>query len=131
MFPAPTVVPDDDLFGVSGKVCLVTGGGRGIGEVSQKLNKKAFCPNFISDVLPPSFYISGCFMKMIAEEYVRRGCRVIISSRKASACVATAQAINVKLSSIPGAGSCHAIPADIATNAGCVGLAEALQKSGK
>jgi len=58
---------------------------------------------------------------MIAREYVKRGARVYISSRKAHVCDAVAK----KLSST---GTCFSLPADISTLPGIRALAEALAK---
>jgi NAD(P)-dependent dehydrogenase (short-subunit alcohol dehydrogenase family) len=78
------------LFSVAGKVCVVTGGGRGIGE-------------------------------MIARAYVENGARVYITSRQADALSQTASALTKA-----GPGSCHAIPEDLSTEAGCKRFAAAL-----
>lgn len=69
-----------DMFDISGRVAVVTGGSRGIG-------------------------------KMIAEEFVRRGVRTYITSRKAAVCEQTA----AELSEF---GECIAIPKDLSTTAG-------------
>jgi NAD(P)-dependent dehydrogenase (short-subunit alcohol dehydrogenase family) len=66
-----------DMFDLSGKVAIVTGGSRGIG-------------------------------KMIAEEFVRRGVRTYISSRKAEPCDQTAK----ELSEF---GECISLPHDLST----------------
>ncbi|MCU1357546.1 MAG: dehydrogenase, short-chain alcohol dehydrogenase like [Acidimicrobiales bacterium] len=84
--PAPT--PPAELFSVSGKTVLVTGGTRGIG-------------------------------RMIAGGFVAGGANVIVSSRKADACAATA----AELSAF---GSCVGIPADLSTEDGARGLADAV-----
>lgn len=76
-----------DLFGVAGKNVLVTGGGRGIGE-------------------------------MIAEGLVVNRCFVIISSRDAKQCEATASRLNAL-----GKGKCVAFGSDLATPAGVEALA--------
>jgi NAD(P)-dependent dehydrogenase (short-subunit alcohol dehydrogenase family) len=80
-----------DLFSITGKVALVTGGSRGIGA-------------------------------MIARGFVEAGARVYISARKESECAKTAAA----LSGLSELGTCIAIPADLSTEAGCRGLAEAI-----
>ena len=79
-----------DLFDLSGRVALITGGSRGIG-------------------------------RMIAEEYVRRGVRTYIASRKADVCRQTA----AELSTF---GTCIDLPADLATLDGVRGLAQALKE---
>jgi len=66
-----------DMFDLTGKVAVVTGGSRGIG-------------------------------KMIAEEFVRRGVRTYISSRKAEPCDQTAK----ELSEF---GECISLPHDLST----------------
>ena len=81
----------DNLFDVSGKIVLVTGGARGIG-------------------------------LMIAEAFCRRGCTVIISSRKKEACAAAA----ARLSELHSSGRCIALPEDLSTDAGCRRLAAAV-----
>jgi NAD(P)-dependent dehydrogenase (short-subunit alcohol dehydrogenase family) len=83
---APT--PPSELFDVSGKVVVVTGGTRGIG-------------------------------RMIAGGFVAGGATVIVSSRKADACEATAE----ELSEF---GSCTGIPADLSTEDGARVLADAV-----
>jgi NAD(P)-dependent dehydrogenase (short-subunit alcohol dehydrogenase family) len=57
---------------------------------------------------------------MIAEGFVRAGAKVYISSRKASVCEEEA----ARLAKV---GDCAAIPADLSSEAGCLGLAEALR----
>jgi NAD(P)-dependent dehydrogenase (short-subunit alcohol dehydrogenase family) len=84
--PAPT--PLADLFDVSGKVVVVTGGTRGIG-------------------------------RMIAGGFVAGGATVIVSSRKADACAATAE----ELSAL---GTCTGIASDLSTEEGARLLAEAV-----
>ncbi|HBO15245.1 MAG TPA: 3-oxoacyl-ACP reductase [Porticoccaceae bacterium] len=69
-----------DLFDISGKVAVITGGSRGIG-------------------------------RMIATEFVRRGVRTYITSRKAEPCLKTAQ----ELSEI---GECIALPYDLSDSEG-------------
>ena len=66
-----------NLFSVEGKVAIVTGGSRGIGE-------------------------------MIAAGYLANGAKVYISSRKADACVATAEKLVNEFG-----GECIPIPADL------------------
>jgi NAD(P)-dependent dehydrogenase (short-subunit alcohol dehydrogenase family) len=56
---------------------------------------------------------------MIARGYVEAGAKVYISSRKASVC----DEVAAELSKV---GQCISVPADCATEAGCVGLAEAV-----
>jgi NAD(P)-dependent dehydrogenase (short-subunit alcohol dehydrogenase family) len=75
-----------DLFSVSGKVALVTGGSRGIG-------------------------------LMIARGFVEGGAKVYISSRKAEVC----DEVAAELSKV---GECISVPANLATEAACVALAE-------
>ena len=77
-----------ELFDVTDKVVVVTGGTRGIG-------------------------------RMIAGGFVAGGADVIVSSRKADACEATAAELSVH-------GRCRAIPADLSTEDGARGLAEAV-----
>ena len=79
-----------DLFDLSGRVALITGGSKGIG-------------------------------RMIAEEYVRRGVRTYIASRKADVCRQTAAELRAF-------GTCIDIPADLATLEGVRGLADAVTR---
>src|ERR1700684_3682419 len=79
-----------DLFDVSGKTALVTGGSRGIG-------------------------------MMIARGLVQAGARVIVSSRKSADVEAAAQGLGE-------VGDCHAIPADLSTQAGAQALAAATRE---
>jgi NAD(P)-dependent dehydrogenase (short-subunit alcohol dehydrogenase family) len=75
-----------NLFSLDGKVALVTGGSRGIG-------------------------------KMIARGFIEAGCaRVYISSRKAPACIETAEELGPK---------CIPLPQDVSTVEGCQALAKA------
>jgi 2-deoxy-D-gluconate 3-dehydrogenase len=80
----------NDMFELSGKVAVVTGGSRGIG-------------------------------KMIAEEFVRRGVRTYITSRKADACEATARELSEY-------GECIAIPQDLSTTEGIAAFAGEIRK---
>jgi NAD(P)-dependent dehydrogenase (short-subunit alcohol dehydrogenase family) len=73
------------LFSVEGKVALVTGGSRGIGE-------------------------------MIARGFLEAGASVLISSRKADACDATAESLRAF-------GDCVSLPADVSTHDGVQSLA--------
>ncbi|MHB8681819.1 MAG: SDR family NAD(P)-dependent oxidoreductase, partial [Acidimicrobiales bacterium] len=57
--------------------------------------------------------------KMIATGYVEAGAKVYVSSRNTEACEETA----AELAKV---GECHALPADLSTEAGCRSLAEAL-----
>jgi NAD(P)-dependent dehydrogenase (short-subunit alcohol dehydrogenase family) len=77
------------LFGLDGKVALVTGGGQGIG-------------------------------RMIAGGLVEAGAKVYIASRKLDVCEAAA----AELSSV--GGTCLPLQADLATEAGCLALAETI-----
>jgi len=70
----------NDLFDLTGRVAVVTGGSRGIG-------------------------------KMIAAEFVRRGVRTYITSRKSEACLQTAQELSEH-------GECIALPQDLSTAEG-------------
>lgn len=79
-----------DLFSIQGKVAVVTGGSRGIGE-------------------------------MITRGFVEAGAKVYISSRKAEDCERLATELSKH-------GACVALPADLSTEAGANGLAEALGK---
>lgn len=56
---------------------------------------------------------------MIARGYVESGAKVYISARKEAECAATAEALSKS-------GTCIAIPADLSTEAGCKGLADAI-----
>ncbi len=67
----------ENLFSIAGKVALVTGGSRGIGE-------------------------------MITAGFLANGAKVYISSRKADACLATAQRLSEKFD-----GECIGIPGDV------------------
>ena len=73
----------EHLFGLDGKVALVTGGASGIG-------------------------------RMCAESLVRAGARVLIASRKAEACAATAAELNA----LGARGSCEAFGGDVGTEKG-------------
>ncbi|TKD52124.1 SDR family oxidoreductase [Sphingomonas baiyangensis] len=55
--------------------------------------------------------------RMIAEGFVKMGARVYVSSRRAEACIATAEALG---------DNCHALPQDVSTVAGCKALAAQL-----
>jgi NAD(P)-dependent dehydrogenase (short-subunit alcohol dehydrogenase family) len=57
--------------------------------------------------------------RMIAQGYVEAGARVYISSRKAEVCNAVAAELSQR-------GACVSLPADLATEAGARGLADAL-----
>ncbi len=57
--------------------------------------------------------------KMVAAGFVEAGAKVYVSSRKADACEATASELSVS-------GECHALPADLSTEAGARALADAL-----
>jgi NAD(P)-dependent dehydrogenase (short-subunit alcohol dehydrogenase family) len=70
----------NDMFDLTGKVAVVTGGSRGIG-------------------------------KMIAEEFVRRGVRTYITSRKSEACLETAEELSAH-------GECIALAQDLSTAEG-------------
>lgn len=78
----------DELFSMSGKIALVTGGSRGIG-------------------------------LMIAREYVKRGAKVYISSRKGDVCDKVAEELSAH-------GTCVSLPADLSTLRGVDSLVEAL-----
>jgi 2-deoxy-D-gluconate 3-dehydrogenase len=82
----------DDLFGVAGKVVLVTGGSRGIGE-------------------------------MIAAGFLANGATVVISSRKADVCDATA----ARLAEEHG-GTCISLPADLSRLDGVDALAAGVRE---
>ncbi len=56
---------------------------------------------------------------MIARGFVEAGAKVYISARKASECAATAEELSK-------GGTCVAIPADLSTEEGCRGLADAV-----
>ena len=75
-----------DIFDISGRVAIVTGGSRGIG-------------------------------KMITEEFVKRGVKTYITSRKAKPCLETAEQLSVF-------GECIAIPYDLSTSEGIGGFIE-------
>jgi 2-deoxy-D-gluconate 3-dehydrogenase len=59
--------------------------------------------------------------KMIARGFIEHGAKVYISSRKADACVATAQELSA-------GGTCIALPQDISTVAGCRALADEIAR---
>ena len=59
---------------------------------------------------------------MIARGYVESGAKVYISARKEAECAATAE----ELSKLSADAACIAIPADLSTEAGCKGLADAI-----
>ena len=69
-----------DIFDLSGRVAIITGGSRGIG-------------------------------KMIAEEFVKRGVKTYITSRKAEPCLKTAEELSRH-------GTCVALPHDLANEEG-------------
>ncbi len=77
-----------DIFSLTGKTALVTGGTSGIGY-------------------------------MIAEGLVKHGAKVYVASRKAEACEETAKTLSAF-------GECHALPADLSSEEGCVSLVEAI-----
>lgn len=79
------------LFKISGKVALVTGGGKGIG-------------------------------KMIAQGLVENGVKVYITSRSREDCEKTAEILTEL-----GPGSCHSLPGDLSTAAGCNQVVEDLK----
>ncbi|MET7749334.1 glucose 1-dehydrogenase [Micromonospora sp. NPDC005367] len=58
---------------------------------------------------------------MIAQGFVQAGAHVIISSRKADVCAAVAEKLSAE-------GRCEAIPADLSTDAGAEGLADAIRQ---
>ena len=69
-----------DIFDLSGRVAIITGGSRGIG-------------------------------KMIAEEFVKRGVKTYITSRKAEPCMQTAEELSKH-------GACIALPHDLSKEEG-------------
>lgn len=77
-----------DLFGLEGRIAVVTGGSRGIGF-------------------------------MIAQGLLEAGAEVIISARKAEACVTAAEELSAF-------GTCTALPGDVSTPEGCTALASAI-----
>lgn len=79
-----------DLFDLTGRVAVVTGGSRGIG-------------------------------KMIAEEFVKRGVRTYITSRKAEHCLETAKELSAH-------GECIAIPQDLSSMDGIEAFVAAVSK---
>jgi 2-deoxy-D-gluconate 3-dehydrogenase len=60
--------------------------------------------------------------KMIARGFIEHGAKVYISSRKADACVATAEELSAR------GGQCIALPQDISTVAGCRALADEIAR---
>lgn len=87
-----------NLFGVKGKVVLVTGGSRGVGKMVRLQTPSS------SSLL--SFKLTGPFQ--IATGFVKNGAKVYISSRSAKDCDATASELNAL-----GPGTCIALPADL------------------
>ena len=85
----------ENLFSIAGKVALVTGGSRGIGE-------------------------------MIAAGFLANGAKVYISSRKADACLATAQRLSEKFD-----GECIGIPGDVSNLEGVEALASEIAAAEK
>lgn len=90
------------LFDVKGKIVLVTGGGRGVGEMV-------------------SYAVAR--LTQIATTYVVNGAKVYISSRDAAACEATAKALNAK-----GPGQCIALAGDLSKYDECIKLAKEIEK---
>jgi NAD(P)-dependent dehydrogenase (short-subunit alcohol dehydrogenase family) len=61
---------------------------------------------------------------MIAQGYVEAGATVYITSRSLDVC----EKVAAELSGGPGDGVCHAIPADLSSEEGCLALAEAVKE---
>ena len=91
-YDPPVTLKINDLFSIEGKVAVVTGGSRGIGE-------------------------------MIAAGYLANGVKVIISSRKADVCDATAERLSKEYG-----GECISIPADLSTLEGVDTLTAAVKE---
>lgn len=60
----------------------------------------------------------------IARGFVEAGAKVYIASRSAEVC----DKVAAQLSDLPGAGKCVSLPADLSTEAGCRGLADAVKE---
>ena len=112
------------LFDVKGKVVLVTGGGRGVGEmVNDPLKYSSEGHDSPSRSLPatsqtePRLAIWSPFQENTAEN------QVYISSRTAKACEETAARLTKE-----GPGECIAIPADLAKFEECERVVKELQK---
>lgn len=96
----------NSLFNVKDKIVLVTGGGRGVGEmVSHKS----------SDTRP-------LLTSEISAAYVANGAKVYISSRDAKACEETAKQLTQA-----GPGKCIALPGDLSKYDECIRLAKEIE----
>jgi NAD(P)-dependent dehydrogenase (short-subunit alcohol dehydrogenase family) len=61
---------------------------------------------------------------MVAQGFVEAGAKVYIASRSADVC----DKVAAELSNLPGDGECISLPTDVSTEAGCLGLADAVKE---